>query len=72
MAKPKLNAVFTTEHQLYEDLENYLQFCVEYGYVYNEATVYDPRHVACRQFNKWMQGKDARNNWVEDAKAFNG
>lgn len=72
MAKQKLAGTFSTSHQLFDDLDRYHQFCVEYGYPYNPATVYDPRVVASRQFTKWMQGKDARNNWVEDAKAFNG
>jgi hypothetical protein len=72
MAKQKLAGAFSTEHQLFNDLDKYLEFCVEYGYPYNPSTVYDMRAVACRQFNKWMQGKDARNNWIEDAKAFNG
>lgn len=72
MAKQKLTGIFTTDNQLFDDLERYREFCVEHGYPYNEATMYDPRSVACRQFNKWMQGKEPRNNWVEDAKAFNG
>lgn len=70
MAKPKLVGTFSTTNPLYEDLERYKEFCIEYGYPYNEATLYDPRNVASRQFNKFLQGKEARNNWVEDAKAF--
>ena len=72
MAKPKLVGTFSTNNSLFKDLELYKEFCIEYGYPYNEATMYDPRNVSFRQFNKFAQGKEVRNNWVEDAKAFNG
>lgn len=72
MAKVKLQNTFSTDNSLFDDLEKYLQFCVEYGYPYNEATIYDQRSVACRHFNKWLNGKEPRNNWVEDAKTFAG
>jgi hypothetical protein len=72
MAKQKLAGTFSTDHQLFADLEKFQEFCVEFGYTYNPVVMYDPRHVSCRQFNKWLQGKEPRNNWVEDAKAFNG
>lgn len=70
MAKQKLTGVFTTEHQLYEDLEKYLAFCVEYGYKFDEATLYDQRSNAYRQYSKFTAGKNFRNCWEEDAKAY--
>lgn len=29
--------------QIFEDLENYLMFCQDFGYRYDEATLYDMR-----------------------------
>lgn len=57
-------------HQLFDDLEKYQSFCVDYGYPYDEKTLYDQRSVAYRQHLKQLQGKDTRDNWVEDAKKF--
>jgi len=55
-------------HQLFEDLEKYLEFCQDYGYKYDEATLYDMRSYVFRQFNKYMTGKYAKDSWAEDAR----
>lgn len=49
--------------QIFEDLENYKEFCVDYGYKFDEATLYDMRNFVYRQFQKRVAGKDAKNNW---------
>lgn len=54
--------------QIFEDLEKYLQFCREYGYVYNEAELYSNRSFTYRQFTKWLQGKPAKDMWETDGK----
>lgn len=54
--------------QIFEDLEKYLNFCVEYGYKYNEKELYDSKSYVFRQFTKCLQGKPVRNNWEADAK----
>jgi len=54
--------------QIFEDLEKYLEFCVDYGYKYDESTLYDMRSYVFRQFNKYMTGKPAKNSWDEDAR----
>lgn len=56
--------------QIFEDLEKYLEFCVDYGYKYDEATLYDMRSYVFRQFNKYMTGKPAKNSWDEDARRY--
>jgi hypothetical protein len=56
--------------QIFEDLEKFKEFCVDYGYKYDEAVVYDMRNYVCRQFNKFLQGKDAKYNWVEPRDKF--
>ena len=68
MAKQKLIGTFNTDHQLFEDLENYLKFCVKLGYKFNEADLYDNKNYTYRQFTKYLQGKPVKDNWELDAK----
>ena len=63
MAKQKLNGTFSTEHQLFQDIENYREFCVDYGYKFDESTLYDMRNYVYRQHNKQLAGKGAKDNW---------
>ncbi len=65
MAKQKLTGTFSTEHQLFTDLENYKEFCVDFGYKFDESTLYDMRSFAFRQFQKSAAGKPAKDNWEE-------
>jgi hypothetical protein len=51
-----------------EDLDNFLEFCVEYGYRFNESDLYNFKAYAWQQYNKFIQGKNAKNMWVEDAR----
>jgi hypothetical protein len=53
--------------QIFEDLENYLNFCKDFGYKYDEADLYNNRSFAYRQFNKFVAGKEARDMWAVDA-----
>lgn len=69
MAKQKLNDVFSTNHQIFNDLEKYLEFTKEYGYKYNEADLYDNKSYIFRQFNKYIAGKNVKNMWETDGKA---
>ena len=54
--------------QIFSDLENYLEFCREYGYRYDESTLYDMRDYAFRQFQKFATGKTPKDCWVENAR----
>lgn len=54
--------------QIFEDLEKYLEFCKDYGYVYNEAELYDNKSFAYRQFTKYLSGKPAKDMWELDVK----
>lgn len=56
--------------QVFEDLQKYLEFCVDYGYKYDESTLYDQRSNAFRQYTKFLSNKPFRNCWEEDAKQF--
>ena len=50
------------------DLQKYKEFCVDYGYKFDEATLYDMRSFAFRQFQKQQAGKDAKNSWDADVR----
>lgn len=58
--------------QVLDDLEKFRAFCVEYGYRYNEADLYNFKSYAWQQYNKFTQGKNAKNMWWEDARRFAG
>ena len=51
--------------QIFDDLEKYLTFCQDFGYKFDEATLYDMRSFAFRQFQKHIAGKPAKDNWEE-------
>ena len=46
--------------QVQDDLAKFLDFCVEYGYRYNENDLYNFKAYAWQQYNKFIQGKNAR------------
>lgn len=56
---PKVN-------QLFDDLEKYLEFCRDFGYRYNEADLYNFKSYAYQQYNKFAQGKNAKDMWIQD------
>jgi hypothetical protein len=57
---------------LMEDLDLFREFCVDYGYRYNESDLYNFKAYAWQQYNKFTQGKNAKNMWEEDARRFSG
>ena len=57
---------------LMEDLDLFREFCVDYGYRYNEADLYNFKAYAWQQYNKFTQGKNAKNMWEEDTRRFSG
>jgi hypothetical protein len=56
---PKFNEVF-------DELDQLLDFCRDYGYRYNEADLHNFKSYAWQQFSKFQQGKNAKNMWDED------
>ena len=64
MAKPQIKHNPKVA-QIFTDLENYLTFCQDFGYVYDEKTLYDMRSFVYRQFQKNQAGKPAKYNWEE-------
>lgn len=53
---------------VFEDLERFLGFCRTYGYRYNEADLYNWKSYAFQQFNKYIQGKNAKDMWLQDSR----
>jgi hypothetical protein len=58
--------------QILEDLDRFREFVIEYGYRFNEADLYNFKSYAWQQFNKYSQGKNAKNMWSEDTRRLAG
>ncbi len=67
MANYKTTARVT---QIFDDLAKYLLFCQNYGFVYNEADLYNTRIYSFRQFQKTLMGKQVRSQWEVDLARF--
>ena len=67
MAKPIIRPNARVQ-AIFEDLEQYLRFCQDFGYRYNEADLYNWRSYAYQQFNKHVQGKFAKDMWSQDSR----
>lgn len=52
--------------QIFEELEGYLEFCKDYGYKFDESTLYDMRSFPYRQYTKTLANKPAKDQWAED------
>jgi hypothetical protein len=72
MAQPKWLIKYLTMkpevNKIYEDLDRFRTFCVDYGYVYNEADLYNERAVAYGEFLRLERGKWARDQWRDGTK----
>ena len=53
---------------IFDDLEKFLNFCRDYGYRFSEVDLYNFKSYAWQQYNKFSQGKNAKNMWIEDAR----
>ena len=57
-------------NQIFEDLEKLQDFCQTYGYRYNESDLNNFKSYAFQQFNKFSQGKSAKDMWDQDLQRF--
>lgn len=55
-----------------DDLEKYLGFCRDYGYRYNEADLGNWKSYAYQQYNKFLEGKPAKDMWAQLIRAVRG
>lgn len=58
--------------RIFDDLDRLKQFCVNYGYRFNESDLYNFKSYAWQQYNKFSNNKNAKNMWDEDTKRFSG
>jgi hypothetical protein len=65
MAKPVIKPNHKVK-QIFEDLEEYLDFCRSYGYKFNEGDLYNWKSYAYQQFNKFLQKKNVKDMWLQD------
>lgn len=56
----------TRVNQIFNDLDKYRDFCRDYGFVFNEADLYNPRVYSFRQFQKALAGKPVPSQWEVD------
>ena len=54
--------------QTLDELDQFRDFCVDYGYKFREEDLFNFKAYAWQQYNKFSQGKNAKNMWVEDAR----
>ena len=54
-----------TVARVFDDLDAYREFCVEYGYIFNEKDLYK-RNTAYGQYERAKRGDRVINNWDED------
>jgi hypothetical protein len=52
--------------QIFDDLDNYRNFCRDHGYRFNEADLYNQKNYIYRQFQKFISGKPVKNQWEID------
>lgn len=64
MAKPQVQSNPRVK-QIFEDLEQYLEFCQDYGYKFDESDLYNQRSYIYRQFTKAVTGKPVKDQWAE-------
>jgi hypothetical protein len=55
--------------RVFRDLENYRDFCRDYGYRFDESDLYR-RNTPYNQFDKLRRGEYVKNNWDVDAAVF--
>jgi hypothetical protein len=53
--------------KIFDDLDNYRKFCVEYGYVFNEAQLYKG-DGPWGQYTRWRRGDRVVDNWKKDSR----
>lgn len=57
-------------NRAFNDLEAFKAFCVEYGFVFNEADLYKRSAHAYSQYERVRRGEKIPNNWDIDARLF--
>jgi len=69
MAKPVIKPNHKVT-QIFDDLEQFYEFCRNFGYRFNEGDLYNFKSYAYQQYHKHANGKNAKDMWVEDSAKF--
>lgn len=59
-------------NQIFDDLEKFREFCVDYGYRYDESFLYNMRNYAYQQYSKFASRKNFKDQWQVDQVRMNG
>jgi len=70
MAKNTTKNTSAQVKQIFDDLDNYRNFCRDHGYRFNEADLYNTKNYIFRQFQKFVAGKPVKNQWELDLVKF--
>ena len=62
----KHSVKYTRNDRIFADLEDYLLFCKDFGYRYDENDLYNAKSYSWRQYQKICSGKPAKNMWDQD------
>jgi hypothetical protein len=69
MAKPQYQSN-PRVNQIFDDLEKYRDFCVEFGYKFDESNLYNMRNYAYQQYSKYTSRKNFKDQWEADQRRF--
>jgi len=59
-----------TVNKIFDELDNFRDFCRDYGYRFNEKDLYNWKSYAWQQYNKMLSGKTVKDMWEQDRKRF--
>ena len=57
-------------NQVWNDLQEYEDFCRSFGYAFNKEDLYNMRTYPYQQFNKFRNGKNFKDQWGVDLQRF--
>jgi hypothetical protein len=57
-------------NRVFNDLDDYRNFCVTYGYVFDEKDLYKRNNLAYVQYERYRRGDAFIDRWAEDAAHF--
>lgn len=61
-----------TVNNIFKSLEQYRTFCRDFGYKFNEQDLFNYKSFSFKQYQRFIQGKDAKNQWEADLTRFKG
>jgi hypothetical protein len=67
MAKPEwLNKYLRMKPEvrdIFEDLDNYRKFCIDFGYIFDEDHLYNERNSNYNEYLKFARGREPWDQW---------